>query len=369
MRKLIIIGIGIALLAGSFLLFNTLKNSKKKTKKEHKTVTKTAFTTIAENKTMPVIISANGSLVAKNRMELYSEVTGVLQATGRPFKEGTIYTKGQTLLRINNEEAFASLQAQKSNLQNLIASIMPDIRLDYPNSFAKWQTYLQQFNVNTSVAKLPEPTSDKEKYFITGKNIYTTYYNIKNAEVRLAKYNIRAPYNGVLTQSLVTDGALVRAGQKLGEFINTAVYELPLSVNAEFATILRVGKQVTLYNLDKTQHWQGKVSRINGVVDATNQTIQVFIDVKGKELREGMYLHADVPTKNIENAMEINQKLLVNNKGVYIVNNNVLELIPVNPVYFNENTVIVTGVPNGVALVNNPIAGAYNGMPVTVSKE
>lgn len=368
MRKLIIIGVGILILAGSFLLFNTLKNSKKKPHTAPKKVVKTAYVKTAENTTIPVIISANGSLIAKNRMELYSEVTGVLQTTAKPFKEGTYYSKGQTLLRINNEEAFASLQAQKSTLQNLIASIMPDVRLDYPNAFTKWQGYLQRFDIHKSVEKLPEPTSDKEKYFITGKNIYTNYYNIKNAEARLAKYRIRAPYNGVLTQSLVTNGTLVRAGQKLGEFINTSVYELALSVNAQFATILRVGKKVKLTNLDKTKSWQGQISRINGVVDATSQTIQIFIDVKGKELREGMYLHANVPTKNIENAMEISQKLLVNNKAIYIVKDNVLEQIPVNPIYFNEDTAIITGVPNGVLLVSKPITGAYNGMPVTVNK-
>ena len=88
--------------------------------------------------------------------------------------------------------------------------------------------------------------------------------------------------------------------------------------------------------------------------------------MKGKELREGMYLEANVPTKSISKAIEIDRKLLVENKSLYIVNNNQLELVAINPVHFNENTVVVQGLENGIQLVSKPLAGAYRGMPVTI---
>lgn len=369
MRKLIIVGAGIAVLGMSLLLSNYFKSSKKTPKQKVTKVVKTAFVEVVNNGEVPVAISANGNVVAKNKVDIYSEVQGVLQATGKDFKPGVSYKKGQTLLRINSQEFYASIQSQRSTLQNLIASIMPDMRLDYPNSFAKWDNYLKNFNINKALQQLPEPSSDKEKYFITGKNIYTTYYNIKNLEARLGKYNIRAPFSGVLTEALVTNGTLVRAGQKMGEFIDTSVFELPLSVNGSFADVLRVGKKVTLHNLEKTKTWTGKVSRINGKIDQTSQTVQVFIEVKGKDLREGMYLEANVPAKSVSNAVEINRKLLVENKSLYIVNNDVLELVEVLPVHFNENTVVIQGLQNGISLVSKPIAGAYAGMPVKVFSE
>lgn len=369
MRKIIIVLAGIVLLGGAFLISKSLKDSKKTPERKVEDVEKTVFIEEVNNKSIPITITANGALTAKNSVELYSEVQGVLLATGKEFKAGVAYKKGQTLLRINSAEHYATIQAQRSSLQNLIASIMPDLRLDYPDAFQKWNTYLTNFSVDKAVAKLPEATNDKEKYFITGKNIYATYYNIKNLEARLAKYNIRAPFNGILTESLVNNGTLVRAGQKMGAFIDTSIFELSLAVNAEFASILKIGKEVTLQNLEKTQTWKGKVSRINGKIDQTSQTLQIFIDVKGEGLKEGLYLEANVPAKEETNAIEIDRKLLVENKSLFVVKQNILDLVEVNPVYFNENTVVVKGLKNGMQLVAKPVPGAYAGMPVKIFRE
>jgi len=369
MRKLIIVGLGIAILGGAFLLSKYFKDSKKVPKQKIEKIEKTVFVENVINTIIPIVIAANGNLKAKYKVELYSEVQGVLIPTGKDFKAGVAYKKGQSLLNINSNEHYATLQSQRSSLQNLIASIMPDLRLDFPNSFEKWNRYLANFNVNKSVSKLPEANSDKEKYFITGKNIYSTYYNIKNLEARLAKYKIRAPFDGVLTEVLVTNGTLVRSGQKMGEFIDTRVFELEVSVNASFATILNVGKIVPLHNIEQTNTWSGKVSRINGRIDQSTQTVQVFIEVRGEDLREGMYLEASVPARDEENAIEINRKLLIENKSVYVVKGSVLDLVDITPIYFNDKTVVVKGLTNGTQLVSKPIAGAYIGMSVKVFSE
>ena len=369
MRKVIIVVAGIVLLGIAFLTSNYLKNSKKVPEQKVTKVEKTVFVKEVKNGDVAINISANGNLVAKNKVDIYSEVQGVLQTTGKDFRVGVSYKKGQTLLKINNQEFYASIQSQRSSLQNLIASIMPDMRLDYPDSFESWNAYLKNFDINKTVQPLPAPKSDKEKYFITGRNIYTTFYTIKNLEARLGKYNIRAPFNGVLTEALVTNGTLVRSGQKMGEFIDNSVFELALSVNGGLVDVLEVGKLVVLHNLEKTKVWKGKVSRVNGKIDQASQTVQVFIEVKGNDLREGMYLEANVPVKSEKEAIEINRKLLVENKAVYVVRNNVLDLVEINPVHFNENTVVIKGLANGEELVDKPVAGAYAGMPVKIFSE
>ena len=277
MRKLIIVGAGVVVLGLSFIISNILKDSKELPVQKVTKVEKTVFVKEVINGDVAINIIANGNLQAKNKVAIYSEVQGVLKPTSKPFKAGVSYSKGQTLLHINSQEFYASIQSQRSSLQNLIASIMPDLRLDYPGSFEKWNTYLKNYDINKTVQPLPKANSDKEKYFVTGKNIYTTYYNVKNLESRLGKYNLRAPFSGVITEALVTNGTLVRVGQKMGEFIDTSVFELALSVNGSFADILKVGKTVELQNLEKNKMWSGKVARINGKLDQATQTVQVFI--------------------------------------------------------------------------------------------
>ncbi|MBJ2172866.1 HlyD family efflux transporter periplasmic adaptor subunit [Aureibaculum sp. A20] len=367
MRKILSIILSVILLGGAILLANYFIKNKNKPKPKFDKIIKTVSIDTVKNGEVPIIISASGNLVAKNKIELYAEVQGVLSTAGKDFKAGTNYQQGQTILRINSDEFYASLQSQKSNLYNLVTSIMPDIRLDFPKEFEKWQSYLQSFDLNKATPKLPEYGSDKEKYFISGRNITTTYYSVKNLEVKLGKYQIRAPYTGILTEALVTPGTLIRSGQKLGEFIDPSIYEMEVNISSEFSNLLKVGNAVSLHDLEKTQSFMGKVIRVNGKIDQTSQTLKAYIEVKDKLLKEGMYLEADLTAKSEHNAYKIDRKLLIDDTSVYVVNDTLLELKKVNPVYFEAESVIIKGLPDNTQLLANPVSGAYNGMPVKIN--
>ncbi|WP_435623483.1 efflux RND transporter periplasmic adaptor subunit [Flagellimonas sp.] len=367
MRKTILsVLLGIAVIIIAFVLYNVIVNSKENRRPKPQKVVKTVFVDTVTNGDVPIVISANGNLVAKRRVELFAEVQGVFRPGAKAFKAGQLYRAGQTLIRIDASEYYASVQSAKSNLFNLVTSIMPDLQLDYPEHFSKWQEYLVSFDLEKSTPPLPKVTSEKEKYFITGRGIYTSYYNVKNLEQRLAKYGISAPFSGVLTEALVTEGSLVRAGQKLGEFIETGTYELEVAVPKTYADFLRIGKEVNLTNLDKTQEHKGKVVRVNGRVDQTTQTITVFIEVKGDNLNEGQYLEANLNARTEETAIEIDRSLLLDNDQIFVVRDTILDVIDVNPVYFTDKKVVLKNVPDGETIVSRPVSGGYAGMLVKV---
>ncbi len=366
MRKILSIILGVLLLVGAFFIAKNFIDNKKKPKPKFEKLVKTVSVKKIVNKDIPIIITASGNLNAKHKIEIFAEVQGVLKPSSKEFKAGISYKKGEALIRINSDEFYANLQSQKSNFYNSVTTIMPDIRLDYPSEFQKWQTYLNSFDINKSTPKLPVFNTDKEKYFISGRGINTAYYNVKNLEVKLGKYNLYAPYTGILTEALVTPGTLVRAGQKLGEFINPSIYEMEVSVNAEFTNLLKKGNKVSLHNLEKTKKYTGTVVRINGKVDAASQTIKAYIEVVDKELKEGMYLEASLKAKSEKNAVEISRKLLIDNKQIYIVKDGVLDLIKVNPVYFSAGNVIIKGTKDGTLILSKPVPGAYDGMQVKI---
>ena len=369
MRKIISIVLGVLLLVGAIFIAKYLIDNKKKPKPSFDKIVKTVFVEEVENKEIPIVITTSGNLTAKHKIDLYSEVQGVLKPSSKEFKAGTSYSKGETILRINSDEFYANLQSQKSNFYNSLTSIMPDIRLDYPNEFQKWESYLHSFDIDKATPKLPVMNTDKEKFFISGRGINTAYYNVKNLEVKLGKYNLRAPFNGILTEALVTPGSLVRAGQKLGEFIDPTVYEMEVSVNAEFADLLKKGNTVKLHNLEKTKQYKGKVIRINGKVDATSQTIKAYIQISHEDLKEGMYLEADLKARSEKDAIEVSRKLLVDNKQMYIVRDSILDLIDVNPVYFSAESAVIKGIENGTLLLSKPTPGAYQGMQVKIFED
>ncbi|WP_178992008.1 efflux RND transporter periplasmic adaptor subunit [Winogradskyella schleiferi] len=368
MRKIILSVLGVALIVGAFLFANYLIANKNKPKPVVPKVVKTVLVDTVQNTTIPIVIAANGNLTAKQRVELYSEVQGIFKTGSKLFKPGQKFNRGETLIRLDASEYYASVQSAKSSLYNNIAAIMPDLRLDFPDVFQKWQNYLNGFDLNKSTPVLPEVSNEKENYFITGRGIVSAYYNVKNLEQRLTKYRIIAPFTGILTEALVTEGTLVRNGQKLGEFINLSIYEMEVAISKSFADVLKEGERVSLTNLDHTKTYEGKVSRVNGSIDATTQTITAFIEVKHSDLKEGMYLEANLNAEKVENAIEIDRNLLLDGEEIYVVNDSLLDVIAVKPAHFSSDKVVLKDVPNGTIILRKPVPGAYAGMHVRAAK-
>ena len=366
MRKIILFVLGVVLLVGAIFGAKLIIDSKEPPETKIRKTVKTVFVDTVQNSTVPILIPANGNLIAKHRVELYAEVQGVFEFSAKPFRAGQAYKKGQALIKMNALEYRASVQSAKSDLYNQITAIMPDLRLDYPEVYPKWQEYLKGFVIDKAVPPLPKSETDKERFFINGRGINTAYYNVKNLEERLVKYRITAPFDGVLIEALVTEGTLIRSGQKLGEFIDPEVYELQVAIAKEYADLLQEGESVSLTNSKKTQSYTGTVSRINASIDQATQTVSVFIEVRDASLKEGMYLKANIEAKKVENAIALDRSLVNDSNEMFVVKDTILSSIKVQPIYFSDKQVVVKGIPDGEVILAKQISGAYKGMLVKV---
>jgi membrane fusion protein (multidrug efflux system) len=362
--------IAVAFVAGGVMVAQKLAGSKPALPKSTQGGAATIFTKTVKNESIPVAINATGSLMALNRVDLFSEVQGVMLPDGGKFKAGNRFSKGQALVSINAADFKANLMSQRSNLLNLITSALADIRLDFPDSFEKWNNYAKDFDVNSSIAELPVFASDQEKMFISGRNILSTYYSINNAEIVLAKYNLSAPFNGVLTEVSVTPGTVIRPGQKLGSFIDPSVFEMETPVNSSMIKFLEIGQKVTVSATDNSgKSWEGSVIRINNLIDPSTQTRNAYLRVSGKGLEEGMFLEASISATEIENAIELPRSILMSDNQVYVTDGKTLQQQSVEPLYFTEKTVIVRGLEDGVQVLTKMPPSAYPGMDVIISED
>lgn len=366
MRKIINTVIAIVIILGAVLYANYLVSSNNRIKPPAKKVVKTVFAESAQNGKVPISITTSGQLLAKNRFELFAEVQGVLKNGSGVFKPGQIFKKGAVLINIDAQEFKASLVSSRSNFQNTIAGMMADLKLDYPMAYEQWNNFLKRFDLDTPLPDLPEINDEKAEFFIAGRGVISAYYAIKNLEERLGKYSIRAPYDGVLASASVTEGTLVRPGQNLGEFIATEAYELALSIAPDASDYLKLGDEVVMSTRSGTKTFSGKITRINKRVDPTTQLVQVFVETNDPTLKEGMYLEAEINAGSVDNALLMSRKLLVDETSVYAVQNGVLVLVPVEPIYFMPNKMVVRGVPDGSMILTQPVAGAHSGMMVNI---
>lgn len=367
-RKLSVV-VGLLILIGGIYFAGQLgkpspkKATPKKIKKSNATY---VYVRRVENTSRSSKVQLTGKVIARQKIDVLSEVTGTLEQTGKEFREGVRFRKGQLLLRVDDTDAKLELQAAKSQLYSSLVALLPDLELDYSNNFQPWKTYIDQFDVTQPLVELPAIKEKREKLFIASRTIYNQYYTIKRQEYRLTKYRIYAPFDGVLTNALVYKGALVRSGQKLGELTHPSRYELEATVSLYDLPYLKPGNSVALRSEATQETWTGKVARFGKTIDEKTQTQKVFITLNSSTLNEGMYLTGRVNAKSIGEVMALPRTLLLEDNMVYILQNNKLKRTAVTVMKIDGNNMYVSGLEEGIQVLVQPVLGAYDGMPVQI---
>ena len=309
----------------------------------------------------------SGPLYAYDKVEIFAEVSGVLLNIPKRFKAGNPFRKGEVLIKIDDRVYKNNVLAQKSSLLNQLTLLLPDLSIDFPKSSQQWETYLRSMNLQEELNPLPDPASDKERYYVASRNIYNQYYVIKGMETTLSKYTMRAPFDGVVSVSLINPGTLIRVGQKLGEFISTELYEMEASVTLFDANRLEKGQAVNLTSEDVQGTFTGHIRRINRVLDATSLTVKVYIHLKDSRLRDGMYMVARTEGKPISGAVAVTKDLLVENSHLFAVENSILVLKPIRVVAERGDTAIVRGLADGTKILGEVWAEAREGVEIPQS--
>ncbi|MCS7086015.1 MAG: hypothetical protein NZ534_08075, partial [Bacteroidia bacterium] len=155
------------------------------------------------NASVTTEVEITGRVAARQKTEIFAEVTGTVLPGDAPFKEGARFAKGATMLRLDDREFRLSLAALKSAFQNRIAQMLPDLKLDYPQAHPRWEAYFRTLDAEKELPPPPTPQSEQERLFITTRDVYNQYYQIKSQEARLEKYVLKAPFDAVITQSAI----------------------------------------------------------------------------------------------------------------------------------------------------------------------
>ena len=366
-RKLIISLIGVIILAGGIALSGILAGSGGKPNASSSSPAEVGIpvrTRTVSNGPVEANISITGRVIPAERIDLYAEVSGIATYGVRPFKTGTKYNKGEVLLKIDDSEFKRSLASSKSQFMSTIAQVLPDLKLDYPDYYQAWRNYLLNFNIDERIKKLPGAADEQLKLFLTGRNIYSAYYNILESETRLTKYNIRAPFNGTLTESSVNQGALVRTGQQLGEFIKSGQFELEASIAQDHLRYLKNGGIITVSEVNSAKTYDAELVRINDKIDPGSQLVKIYFRLNDTGLRSGLYLEGKIGAATINNAVELPIQAMVDDGHVFIVENEKAVKSAVSVMDQSTDRVVIAGLKNGARVIIDKKNSAFEGSVV-----
>jgi hypothetical protein len=292
---------------------------------------------------------------------LSAEVSGKIEAGDIPFKTGQSFEKGTLLINIYDKEAVLDLKAKKSSFLNRTASILPDFKVSYSESYDTWVKFFESIDIDKDFPALPEVKSAQEKVFLASRNLLTDYYNIKSAELRLSKHYIRAPFDGAFINVHMEVGAIANPGSQLAQIINTTELELEVPIEVNDAKWIKIGDKVQITNRDNDLSWTGKVMRESKDVDQATQSIMVFVSFEStsrKPVFKGQYLTAIFSGIRLRNVMEIPRGAVFNTDEVFVVEDSVLIKKNINIHKINQKTLFFSGLKEGIDIVVEPLINA-----------
>jgi multidrug efflux pump subunit AcrA (membrane-fusion protein) len=318
----------------------------------------------AQNGPVRLSIPITGRLRATDRMLINAEVGGTLQRTGRTFREGFTFRQGEVLFRIDNSEVRAQLNAQQSAFLRTLVQLLPDLRIDLPDAAPKWDAYLKSVPVEGQLPDLPTLASEQERNYLAGRGVLDQYYGIRAVYERLAKYVITAPFDGVVVSAAVEPGTIVTPGTRLGEFIAPGTLELETAIGAGELSLVNVGDTLRLTSTEGPGSWTGRIIRIGEVIDATTQSVKLFVLVAGKDLRDGQYLGGIIEAGSLSDAVSVPRSALLEDGSLYTVKDSSLQKATVTVLHQGVDQAVVRGLANGQQVVTDRLSGAYEGLRV-----
>jgi multidrug efflux pump subunit AcrA (membrane-fusion protein) len=360
---------GAAILIVGVLVMNGLIGMKESPKVSlPETIARPVLTQVVKNADIIPRIPVEGRVEAWHRIDLFVEVNGVLQLGGVEFREGTTYRKGDVILSLDDTESRANLKGARSKFVQLVTGMLASIKIDFPERSGVWDKYVASIDVANALPELPKSATDREGYFIVNRGVEASFHTIKASEDRASKFIIRAPFDGFVAKAMVRPGSLVRAGQPVGLFVGTGVYEIKTAVHERYLKSFKIGADVVFEDENGLRVAKGKVDRVSGNVNATTQSATVFCKVNESmdgEMRDGRYLSGFISASEIKNVVEIPLNLFDSEGDIFEVRSGKLQKINTNQEFLSIKTLIVSGIPDGTVILREPVVGAYGGMEVT----
>ena len=317
-------------------------------------------------------VSERGRLLSIAEIDIVAEASGRIEPGEVSLKKGASFSKGDVLFVVYPDEAILSLKARKSQYQNTLASIIPDLVIDFPEAEEGFTSFFSSINVDKALPPMPEIEDGKLKIFLASRNVISEYYNIQRDELQLKRRTVRAPFNGTYTAVHMEPGAYTNTGGRVARAIQTDQLEMEVPVKRVDAAWIRLGDAVEVVSEARSLSWDGTVIRKGQFVDENTQSQSIFLRIKpnrNQSLLAGEYLTAIFPVRPIENAMEIPRNAVFNTNEVFLVKQGRLSKEFIEVIKENERTLIFKGIPEGDTVVVQQLINVSEGTLVQTDKE
>jgi len=379
-KRLLHGSIAISLIIIGILGLSALTARKKELAKEKPDIPVPTVRTIrVETENLPMCIKGEGTVRPLREINLVPQVDGKVIYMSERLVNGGAFLRGDILLRIDPvdyELAVTLAEAQVMDAESLL-------KLTEEEAAAAKEEWRIHYADDSDAGEEPPPLVAKEPQLAAAEaRLAAARAELRKARLHLERTELRAPFEGRVSQENVDIGQYVSPGQTLASLYSTEAAEIyvplekddlfwfyvpglsdgnslppPALVHAEIA-----GKAIT---------WPGKVVRAEGKVDERTRMIRVVVRVE-KPYEEkpplvvGLFVTVDIQGDILPNAVTLPRSALRQDNIVWVVNKeNRLKFRPVEVAKLQgEQVIIASGLKDGESVVVSPLKAVTDGMRV-----
>ncbi|CAB1216186.1 efflux RND transporter periplasmic adaptor subunit [Acinetobacter bouvetii] len=283
-----------------------------------------------------------GTLRAVNQSSIQAQVNAT--ATAVNAQVGQAVSKGQVLVRLNNQDNAARLAQARANL----ASTQAQANLAKNMMQRKKRLFDQGF---ISKVEYEQATVDYQAQL---ENVHAQQANVNIAEKADRDGTILSPISGVITQRQVETGQTVAAGQTLFEIVDPNHLELQAKLPSDMQAALKVGQNIQYTIQGNPAALSAVVTRISPIADPASRQIEFFANpnetinsrsigafVEGYILSSSSVSGQLIPLDTIQNIKDQPYVWLIRNNKIEKVKLNILEQ------RYKDNLAVVQGLQHG----------------------
>jgi len=363
-------------------------------------------------------VEAFGTVTPRNSVKLAMEIAGRINYIHPDFREGARINKGEILLRIDQrtlvlneksarvqvDQARADIRLLKQETLNLKADAglahsnlklaskeLERIRALAKNQFASKtsldkaeQQYLSAKNQLQKITNAQELVPSRMA--LKKSALASAQAALETARLMLEKSEIKADFYGFVMTKQIQAGEYVNPGQVLGVIYEKDALDVDIRIPLEelqwLGSVFEDGGRpqvsLTIANLEggRSPVWLGHVVRIKAAVDETTRTMPMTVEIGTLDvkdplllLRPGIFVKCRVKGEQKEDVFKVPRTLMRSPDTLYLAREDHLVIQTVKVIRrFEEDVYITGGLAPGDLIIESPLPGALDGMPITVKK-
>lgn len=275
--------------------------------------------------TLHQTINVPGKVVSKLQINVSSSSSG--QIVSVLVKEGQKVTKGQALVKLENEEAISDVKRAEGNLLSAKEeTALANKTLKRMRRALKLGAISRQ-QMEEAEASLKSAQA-KENVALEAR---------RTAQLSLDKLNVSAPFTGTVTSRFAQVGQWITPSDTLFTLVDLGQREVEVKVDSADSNSLSVGQSVFMSSdAFAGQDWTETVSRIAPATskgDGTN-TVSVYISMGpgSPPLRLGQQVDAEIRTFSRKNTMKLPINAVISRNGkawIGTINDGRVHFVPV----------------------------------------